>query len=176
VSVLPFFLSSLSLSLSLSFTQLKRFPLKTDQEHWSSVYSPYHHSVPTIGFASSLSHTIIREAQEEALVSNDNHSIASSSISVTDEELALLGAPWAKEGMLQRKHFWESFGKRSKDKNWLKFFGVVSQGELKCFRFDNVNGGGTSSKKGGGGMGGGDWTVSLFPLSPLPSSPEKTKK
>jgi hypothetical protein len=69
--------------------------------------------------------------------------------------------------MLQRKHFWESCNKRSKDKNWLKFFGVVSQGELKCFRFD-VNGGGTSSKKGGGGMGGGDWTVSLFPLSPFP--------
>lgn len=112
--------------------------------------------MPTIGFANSLSHTIIREQQEE-----DTRSIASSSISVTDEELALLGAPWAKEGMLQRKHYWEVQGKRSKEKNWLKAFVVISQGELRMFRFD---GGGGSSAKRGTGMGGGDWTVSDMSL------------
>ena len=73
--------------------------------------------------------------------------------------------------MLSRKHYWESSGKRSKEKNWLKCFVVVSQGELKGFRFD---GGGTTRGGGGGGsggIGGGDWTVSsIFAFSRLPKN------
>lgn len=77
-------------------------------------------------------------------------------IDITEEELALLGAPWAKEGLLQRKHYWESTGKRAKEKSWLQAFVVISAGQVKMFRFDT----GGSSRGPGGGMGGGDWTVS----------------
>lgn len=83
-------------------------------------------------------------------------------MSVTDEELALLGAPWAKEGILWRKHFWESVGKRSKEKNWLQVFVVISQGEVRMFRFDGA--GTTREGEGGAGLGGGDWAVRSFVL------------
>ena len=85
--------------------------------------------------------------------------------STTDEELALSGAPWAKEGLIHRKHYWEATGKRSKDKTWLQVFVVISRGELRMFRFD-----GAGTMRGGGGgaaMGGGDWMVRhLLSLSP----------
>ncbi|GAA6001536.1 hypothetical protein JCM10207_006712 [Rhodosporidiobolus poonsookiae] len=115
------------------------------------------HAVPTIGFANSLSHTIIREQQEDDARSD------SSSISVTSAELALLGAPWAKEGILQRKHYWETAGKRSRDKHWLQAFVVVSNGELKMFKF------GSSGGMGGGigGIGGGDWTSNASSLGSI---------
>lgn len=77
---------------------------------------------------------------------------------MTDEELALLGAPWAKEGLLQRKHYWEMTGKRAKDKSWSQVFVVISAGELKMFRFDGSGG----SMRGGAGVGGGDWTVRVI--------------
>lgn len=105
---------------------------------------------PSIGFAGSLSHSIIREQQEEEQSDTE--------VSVTDEELALLGAPWAKEGILHRKHYWESAGKRSKDKNWLQVFVVVGQGELRMFRFDAGGG----SRSAAGGVGGGNWAVRDF--------------
>ncbi|KIY71151.1 hypothetical protein CYLTODRAFT_408393 [Cylindrobasidium torrendii FP15055 ss-10] len=106
---------------------------------------------PTLGFAHNLSHTIIREAKED-----DNHSIrseesASTSISISDEELALLGAPWAKEGMLCRKQYWESANKRAKDKAWLDVFVVIQKGDLSMFTF------GEHGSGGGGAMGGGNW-------------------
>ncbi|GAA6059042.1 hypothetical protein JCM10212_001267 [Sporobolomyces blumeae] len=139
--------SSLDLVRSSSPTPSTSTSLSDEQ--WSTAFgAATHHNVPTIGFANSLSHTIIREQQEDDTKSD------TSSIHVTDEELALLGAPWAKEGILQRKHYWEFHGRRAKEKNWLKAFVVVSQGELKMFRFD----GGGSSKKNAGGVGGGDWT------------------
>ncbi|GAA5975532.1 hypothetical protein JCM11641_004297 [Rhodosporidiobolus odoratus] len=120
-------------------------------EHWSTAFgvASQHHAVPTIGFANSLSHTIIREQQEDDARSD------SSSISVTSAELALLGAPWAKEGILHRKHYWETTGKRSKDKSWVQAFVVISNGELKMFRFDTGGG----MRAGAGGLGGGDWTA-----------------
>ena len=102
---------------------------------------------PTMGFASNLSHTIIREQQEEDARSD------TSDVSITDEELALLGAPWAKEGILQRKRYWDAPGKRSKDKNWMQVFTVIEKGEMKMFQF-----GGSGLAGGhGSGVGGGNW-------------------
>lgn len=98
-----------------------------------------------------MSHTIIREQHDEDDVNSDD------SVEITEEELALLGAPWAKEGLLQRKHYWESTGKRAKEKTWLQAFVVISAGQVKMFRFDL---GASGSRGPGGGMGGGDWTVS----------------
>ncbi|KAM6502301.1 hypothetical protein JOM56_002278 [Amanita muscaria] len=107
---------------------------------------------PALGFASNLSNTIIREMHED-----DDHSIgsddtASTSISITDEELALLGAPWAKEGMLCRKQYWESAGKRSKDRSWLDVFVVIQKGELNMFTFNR-----DSAAVSGNVIGGGNW-------------------
>lgn len=102
---------------------------------------------PTMGFASNLTNTIIKEQQE------DDAQSEASDVSTTDEELALLGAPWAKEGILQRKHYWETPNKRSKDKNWMQVFTVISKGEMKMFQFGG-SGAGMSS---GGGVGGGNW-------------------
>ncbi|KAJ2918016.1 hypothetical protein MD484_g2383, partial [Candolleomyces efflorescens] len=107
---------------------------------------------PTLGFASNLSHTIIKEAAQE----DDDRSIRSvnsdsTTISISDEELALLGAPWAKEGMLCRKQYWESTGKRAKDKTWLDVFVVIQKGELNMFVFGDHTSGAT------GTFGGGNW-------------------
>ncbi|KAH0827486.1 hypothetical protein J3R83DRAFT_4195 [Lanmaoa asiatica] len=93
---------------------------------------------PTLGFASNLSHTILRETQEDEDRSFQSHESSSTMISIADEELALLGAPWAKEGMLCRKQYWESAGKRAKCKNWLDVFVVIQRGELNMFTFGGL--------------------------------------
>ena len=108
---------------------------------------------PTLGFASNLSHTIIKEAQEDDDRSLQSQESSSTTISITDEELALLGAPWAKEGMLCRKQYWESSGKRAKDKSWLDVFVVIQKGELNMFIF------GEHGRGGSGVVGGGNWLV-----------------
>ena len=109
---------------------------------------------PALGFASNLSHTIIREQRE------DEHSIrsddSSTDISITDEELALLGPPWAKEGMLCRKQYWECTGKRAKSKAWMDVFVVIQKGELSMFTF------GEHGMGGAGVVGGGNWLVSAL--------------
>jgi len=116
---------------------------------------------PTLGFASNLSHTIIREAQEDDDRSIRSHGSGSTTISITDEELALLGAPWAKEGMLCRKQYWESTAKRAKDKTWMDVFVVIQKGELNMFVFGHHAGGGSKV------VGGGNWLVSLHRAAAL---------
>ena len=108
---------------------------------------------PTLGFVSNLSHTAIREAQEDDDRSVASHGSDSTTISISDEELALLGAPWAKEGMLCRKYFWEAAQKRAKDKSWLDVFVVIQKGQLSMFVF------GENTGSGGGTVGGGNWLV-----------------
>lgn len=104
-----------------------------------------------MGFASNLSHSIIREQQEQE---DDTRSEASDT-SATDEELALLGAPWAKEGLLQRKRYWDAPNKRSKDKAWTQVFAVIEKGDMKMFQFGGSSLGGGQGR--GGGVGGGNW-------------------
>ena len=115
---------------------------------------------PAMGFASNLSHTIIREQRED-----DEHSLrsddSSTDISITDEELALIGPPWAKEGMLCRKHYWESTGKRAKSKAWMDVFVVIQKGELSMFTF------GDNGLGGAGVVGGGNWLVSVHNLDEM---------
>ena len=88
-----------------------------------------------------------------SLVSNDT---ADTSVSISDEELALLGAPWAKEGMLCRKQYWESSGKRAKSKAWQDVFVVIQKGELDMFIFGERGVGGARN------VGGGNWLVCFF--------------
>lgn len=110
---------------------------------------------PTLGFASNLSHSIIKEAQEDDSRSTRSMDTASTSVSISDEELALLGAPWAKEGMLCRKQFWETSKRRAKDRAWLDVFVVISKGEFRMFTFGE-NGPSSSVAS----VGGGNWLVS----------------
>ncbi|KAF8636056.1 hypothetical protein AX17_003830 [Amanita inopinata Kibby_2008] len=112
---------------------------------------------PTLGFASNLSNTIIREAHEDDDLSVHSQGTESTSISITDEELALLGPPWAKEGMLCRKQYWESTGKRSKDKSWLDVFVVIQKGELNMFTFNGGNAVGFNQT-----FGGGNWLANAY--------------
>ncbi|KPV74837.1 uncharacterized protein RHOBADRAFT_53773 [Rhodotorula graminis WP1] len=153
--------ASSSLDLVRSTSPTPSTATSLSDERWNTAYGPasQHHNVPTIGFANSLSHTIIREQHEGGGAGDETRSEASE-VDVSDEELALLGAPWAKEGILSRKHYWESSGKRAKDKGWVQAFVVVSQGELQMFRFDGGGGsGGGGSARVTGGVGGGDWTA-----------------
>jgi len=108
---------------------------------------------PSLGFASNLSHTIIRETQEDDDRSVHSAGSSSTTVSISDEELALLGAPWAKEGNLCRKQYWESAGKRARDKNWMDVFVVIQKGELNMFIFGETTAGAS------GTFGGGNWLV-----------------
>ncbi|BEI88238.1 uncharacterized protein CcaverHIS019_0109560 [Cutaneotrichosporon cavernicola] len=108
-----------------------------------------------IGFAGNLSHTVIREQEDEV------HSIRSGETTSTveelnDDELALLGAPWAKEGLLQRKIQVEAHGRKPQKKDWKQYFVVIQKGDLSMFVF----GSGGSSSMGGGTVGGGNWMSS----------------
>ncbi|CCM05711.1 uncharacterized protein FIBRA_07943 [Fibroporia radiculosa] len=105
---------------------------------------------PALGFASNLSHTIIRETQEDDHLSYKSD-LSGTDVSITDEELALLGPPWAKEGMLCRKQYWDSTGKRAKSKAWMDVFVVIQKGELSMFVFGEHGHGGS------GVVGGGNW-------------------
>ncbi|WVF70182.1 hypothetical protein IAT40_004970 [Kwoniella sp. CBS 6097] len=107
---------------------------------------------PTLGFASNLSHTVIREHDDE-IRSIDSQVSDSDAEDMDDDELALLGAPWAKEGLLSRKLYWDTVGKRAKKNDWKQFFVVISKGDLFMFTFGEKGGGGF----GGGSVGGGNW-------------------
>lgn len=58
--------------------------------------------------------------------------------------------------MLCRKQYWESAGKRAKDKNWMDVFVVIQKGELNMFIFGETVSGSS------GTFGGGNWLVSLL--------------
>lgn len=119
------------------------------------------------GFASTLAQNIIKEAaheQEDGTASADKPGQRAASIDSTvedidDDELALIGAPWAKEGVLSRKHYWDSPQRRAKDKNWTEVFVVVEKGTLSMFRF------GSSASGSSSGGGGSSSTVKASPLA-----------
>ena len=75
---------------------------------------------------------------------------------MTDDQMALLGPPWAKEGILQTRQYWESMGKKAKKQDWKQHFVVVQKGELLMFTFGSGKGNAAS-----GTFGGGNWTVSI---------------
>ncbi|CEH12669.1 Guanine nucleotide exchange factor [Ceraceosorus bombacis] len=112
----------------------------------------------TLGFANTLSHSIVKEANDEDDATSDA-SLKDDELS--DEELALMGPPWAKEGMLNRKHYWEGPQRRAKDKNWLEVFVVVQKGLFSVFRFGAVSG---STSKAATAVGGGNWLSNATPL------------
>lgn len=150
VSPSPSFATSLDVGLSASDSRLiLMFPYVLRQ----GIPTTSTFFTPALGFASNLSHTIIREAQEDDVRSLASDNTADTSVSISDEELALLGAPWAKEGMLCRKQYWESSGKRAKSKAWQDVFVVIQKGELGMFIFGERGAGRAEN------VGGGNWLV-----------------
>lgn len=143
------FLGASSMELPRSSSPTPSTATSLSDDNLSTAYGAAStpHQASSIGFANNLSHSIIREQQEDDL--------SDGGTSATDEELALTGAPWAKEGLIYRKHYWESTARRSKDKTWLQVFVVISRGDLRMFRFD---GAGTIRSGAGVALGGGDWT------------------
>ncbi|KDN47537.1 hypothetical protein K437DRAFT_267827 [Tilletiaria anomala UBC 951] len=116
-----------------------------------------------LGFASTLTQTIIKESQDEY-----THVLAGlEHDDLTDEELALFGPPWAKEGVLPRKHYWEASQKRAKDKNWLETFVVVQKGMLSMFRFGDTSSVRGSGPKAGTAVGGGNWLTNATSLGTI---------
>ena len=107
-----------------------------------------HNFVP--GFASTLIHTMTHESDAKSVASDDSHL---TSVSISDEELELFGAPWAKEGMLCKKHAWERVGKKAKNNKWTDVFAVIQKGQFSVFVFDGSSSGGV----GDGLVGGGNW-------------------
>lgn len=110
---------------------------------------------PALGFAGNLSHTVIREQEDESHSVNSKETMGSLE-ELNDDELALLGAPWAKEGLLSRKIQVEAQGKKPQKKDWKQYFVVIQKGNLHMFVF----GQGGGSSMGGGVVGGGNWMVS----------------
>ncbi|CAG8465868.1 14975_t:CDS:2 [Acaulospora colombiana] len=106
----------------------------------------------------SLRHTSSCETEITSTITEEGEDDkASTTDSIdTDEslELYLSGAPYAKEGLLVRKHFRESENKRAKDKSWKECFVVVEKGELRMFKFDTQSSRGST---GIGAIGGGNW-------------------
>ncbi|CAG8505665.1 9367_t:CDS:10 [Dentiscutata erythropus] len=107
-------------------------------------------TLPTLS-SFSLRHT---SSSETALTStiaecnedefdNDRASIDSASTSES-LELYLSGAPYAKEGLLVRKQYWESTNKRAKDKYWKECFVVVEKGEIRMYKFDTQSSSGSA--------------------------------
>lgn len=123
----------------------------------------YQHS---IGFATALSHAIIRE---EAL-GNGTASIMSDepadSVLLEDESLELAGPPWVKEGIVTHKHHLDGIDKKAKDRNWTQIFAVIQKGCLSMFSFSGTKSLGRKNRlrtsrsqilAHGGVVGGGNW-------------------
>jgi len=67
-----------------------------------------------------------------------------------------LSAPYAKEGLLARKQYWESTNKRAKDRSWKECFVIIEKGDIKMYKFENNS---SHNSMGLGAIGGGNWMV-----------------
>jgi hypothetical protein len=111
-----------------------------------------------IGFANALSQAIIRE---EGMTISSDEEFARAAPLLEDETLELVGAPWAKEGILKHKHHLESVDKRAKDRAWTECFAVVEKGCMRLFSF-SMNSKSMRNKNkmrpsAGSVVGGGNW-------------------
>ncbi|KAF2641269.1 hypothetical protein P280DRAFT_399270 [Massarina eburnea CBS 473.64] len=111
-----------------------------------------------IGFANALSQAIIRE--EGMSIASDEEFTRVAPL-LEDETLELVGAPWAKEGIVKHKHHLEALDKKSKDRTWSECFAVIEKGYLRLFSF-NMNSKSMRNKNKsrpstGGVVGGGNW-------------------
>lgn len=120
----------------------------------------------SIGFANALSQAIIRE--DTSMANPAEETLLRAAPLLEDESLGLVGAPWAKEGILKHKHHLEAADKKARERNWTECFGVIEKGWMRLFRF-NMNAKSMrqkmkNQKLAGGVVGGGNWTESAEAL------------
>ncbi|KAG5518338.1 hypothetical protein PMAC_003135 [Pneumocystis sp. 'macacae'] len=113
----------------------------------SSCYSTntYDYQFTTIGFAGTLNSVMKKTSTLSSTSLGCNYD------AVEENELALSGPPWTKEGILKHKHYLENF-KKAKNRAWVECFSVLEKGKLKLFQFNNNK---FSERK--GVIGSGNW-------------------
>ncbi|CAI6339083.1 unnamed protein product [Periconia digitata] len=109
-----------------------------------------------IGFANALSQAIIRE---EGMTIASDEEFSRVAPLLEDETLELVGAPWAKEGILKHKHHLEALDKKAKDRTWNECFAVIEKGYFRLFSFSANSKSMRHKNKSrtGGVVGGGNW-------------------
>ncbi|KAF1843930.1 uncharacterized protein K460DRAFT_154313 [Cucurbitaria berberidis CBS 394.84] len=122
-----------------------------------------------IGFANALSQAIIRE---EGMTIASDEEFSRVAPLLEDETLELVGAPWAKEGILKHKHHLESVDKKAKDRAWTECFAVVEKGYMRLFSF-SMNSKSVRHKSklrpsAGSVVGGGNWMDNAEALGSFP--------
>lgn len=107
-----------------------------------------------VGFAGLLATSMIKEDETAVEESFGDFSKIEEELA-KEVELELLGAPWAKEGLLKyRPHIDPHNGKKLKRKDWTQVFVVVQKGQLKMFNFERSS---SSNATNGGVVGSGNW-------------------
>ena len=110
----------------------------------------------SVGFANALSQAIIREETPDTTVPHDRIAPL-----LEDETLGLVGAPWAKEGILKHKHHLVSVDKKANHRNWSECFAVIEKGWMRLFSFSaksSLRNRNKSRQPSGGVVGGGNWS------------------
>lgn len=114
----------------------------------------------SIGFANALSQAIIREETVGSAGSAASEELRVAPL-LEDESLELVGAPWAKEGIVKHKHHLESLEKKAKDRNWNETFAVIEKGYMSLFSFSSKSmrrqAKGKPISGAGSVVGGGNW-------------------
>lgn len=145
----------------------------------SSVYGIGGEANSSIGFSGALRNTLIKEERSQSALGEtpdiDNADVLSVTTSIAaslvgksgligkEDELALVGAPWAKEGLLKLQAYSDSnIKKKYKKRDWAQVFVVVQKGYLKVFRFGVPSkrrpaGSTLKYRNNGGDIGGGNW-------------------
>lgn len=115
-----------------------------------------------VGFAGLLWNSMIKEEGSSSISGNGDDDFGD--FSKIEQELAreveleLLGAPWAKEGLLRyRPYIDPNTGKKPRKKEWNQIFVVVQRGQLKMFKFESGKNKSSSTVPVNGVVGGGNW-------------------
>lgn len=122
-----------------------------------------------IGFANALSQAIIRE---EGMTIASDEEFSRVAPLLEDETLELVGAPWAKEGILKHKRHLDSVDKRAKDRAWTECFAVVEKGYMRLFSFSmnskSIRHKNKTRPSAGSVVGGGNWMDNAEALDSFP--------
>jgi hypothetical protein len=122
-----------------------------------------------IGFANALSQAIIRE---EGMTIASDEEFSRVAPLMEDETLELVGAPWAKEGIMKHKHHLDVAGKKAKDRTWTECFAVVEKGSMRLFSFSmnskSIRLKNKTRPSAGSVVGGGNWMDNAEALDNFP--------
>ncbi|KAF2827602.1 hypothetical protein CC86DRAFT_349213 [Ophiobolus disseminans] len=122
-----------------------------------------------IGFANALSQAIIRE---EGMTIASDEEFSRVAPLLEDETLELVGAPWAKEGILKHKRHLDATDKRAKDRTWTESFAVVEKGYMRLFSFSmnskSMRHKNKTRPSAGSVVGGGNWMDNAEALDSFP--------